>query len=94
LEGAKNCSATCKKFRCGKNAIAYHGDKTWCKWTDEPCEVKNCSYAVCLNRRLLPGAVCGETVRRKTSEKGIEDIGPTVRVKGKAYRKIGERELF
>jgi len=84
----------CQKFRCGKNSIIYRGDKAWCGWTDELCEVKNCSYAICATRRLIPGGICGETLKRKTSERRIEDISPVVKVRGKTFRKIGEKELF
>jgi len=39
--------------------------------------------------------VCGETVKRRTSEKSPEeDIGQPIRVRGKTYRKIGEKEVF
>jgi hypothetical protein len=43
---------------------------------------------------LLPRGICGETVRRKTVEKSLEDIEPTIRVRGKTFRKIGEKEIF
>jgi hypothetical protein len=67
----------------------------WCRWTDEECEVANCSYATCLKRRLLPRGVCGETVKRKTVEREPEETTiPTVKLKGKALRKIGEKEIF
>jgi hypothetical protein len=39
--------------------------------------------------------MCGETVRRKTVEKEPEeDAVQAVKVRGKTYRKIGEREIF
>ena len=67
----------------------------WCKWTDEPCSVVNCSYATCVKRRLLPEGICGETIRRKTVERAPEEIvGPPVRLRGKTMRKIGEKEIF
>jgi hypothetical protein len=48
-----------------------------------------------MKRRLLPGGICGETVRRRTVEKSFEeDFGEPVRLKGKALRKFGERELY
>jgi len=50
---------------------------------------------LCINRRLLPGGICGETVKRKTVERNPEeDLVPTVRVRGKTFRKIGEKEIF
>ncbi len=55
----------------------------------------NCTYSLCVKRRLLPQGVCGETVKRQTVEKDLEDvIDEPVRIKGKALRKLGERELY
>jgi hypothetical protein len=48
-----------------------------------------------MKRRLLPQGICGETVRRKTVDRNPEDfIDEPVRLKGKAFRKLGERELY
>jgi len=59
------------------------------------CNPTNCSYALCVKRRLLPKGVCGETVKRKTVEKQPEEVvGPGIKLRGRALRKIGERELF
>ncbi len=67
----------------------------WCRWTEEICNVANCTYAMCVKRRLLPGGICGETVKRKTVEKKPEEvIGPTIKLRGKAFRKIGDKEIF
>lgn len=55
----------------------------------------NCNYAMCMIRRLLPGGICGETLKRKTVEKGPEEEAvPSIKVRGKIFRKIGEREIF
>jgi hypothetical protein len=44
---------------------------------------------------LLPRGICGETIRRKTVEKQPDEIvGETVKLRGRALRKIGEREIF
>jgi hypothetical protein len=44
---------------------------------------------------LLPQGVCGESVKRKTTETEPEKtVIPTVRLKGKAMRKLGEKEIF
>jgi len=67
----------------------------WCRWTEEECEVANCSYATCIKRRLLPKGICGETVKRKTIEIEPEKtVVPTVKLRGKVLRKIGEKEIF
>jgi hypothetical protein len=59
------------------------------------CNVGNCTYAICEKRRLLPRGICGESVKRKTIEKQPDEvIGPTVKLKGKTLRKIGEKEIF
>ena len=50
---------------------------------------------MCVKRQMLPGGVCGETVKRKTVEKEPDDlIDEPVKLKGKAFRKLGERDLY
>lgn len=50
---------------------------------------------MCMKRRLLPNGICGETVRRRTIEKSFEDdMEEPVKLRGKALRKFGERELY
>ncbi|MHA1833638.1 MAG: hypothetical protein ACTSV7_06565 [Candidatus Baldrarchaeia archaeon] len=95
LSGAKKCSPKCNRFRCGGKYLTFRGGTPWCRWTDEPCNPADCNYAICVSRRLLPGGICGETLKRKTVEKRPEDeILPTIKVRGKIFRKIGEKELF
>jgi hypothetical protein len=95
LAQAKKCSPTCRFFRCAKNAVIYRRDSVWCRLTDEPCDVANCVYAMCMKRRLLPGGICGETVKRKTVEKPPEEVvGPAIKLRGRALRKIGDKEIF
>jgi len=44
---------------------------------------------------LLPKGVCGETIKRKTVDKQPEEvIGQTIKLHGRALRKIGEKEIF
>ncbi|MFQ5999345.1 MAG: hypothetical protein ACE5J6_01070 [Candidatus Bathyarchaeia archaeon] len=82
-------------FRCGKKAVMIRRNKVWCRWTEEECDVANCSYATCIKRRLLPKGICGETVKRKTIEKEPEEtIVPVVKLRGKVLRKVGEKEIF
>jgi hypothetical protein len=95
LAQVKMCSPTCELFKCGKNAAVYRRNGVWCRWTEDVCNVANCSYALCTKRRLLPRGICGETVKRKTTEKQPEEVvGPAIKLRGRALRKIGERELF
>ena len=92
---AKACSPTCPSFKCGKNSAFFRRDGVQCSWTEELCNVANCTYSMCMKRRLLPRGICGETVRRQTVEKDFEDdIDMPVTLKGKALRKFGERELY
>lgn len=50
---------------------------------------------MCAKRRLLPNGICGETVKRKTIEKDPEETPiSVVKLRGKALRKIGEKEIF
>jgi hypothetical protein len=73
----------------------FRGNNVWCRWTEEECEVANCTYAICTKRRLLPRGICGETVKRKTIEIEPEkSFIPSVRLKGKVFRKLGEKEIF
>jgi hypothetical protein len=59
------------------------------------CNVANCTYALCVKRRLLPRGICGETVKRQTVDKAPEEeISEPIRLRGKTLRKIGEKELF
>ncbi|MEM4704333.1 MAG: hypothetical protein QXJ02_04620 [Candidatus Bathyarchaeia archaeon] len=91
----KTCSPTCQSFKCGKNATIYRGNNVWCRWTEEQCDVANCTYAMCIKRRLLPRGICGETIKRKTVEKPPEEIISTpIKLRGKTLRKVGEKELF
>ena len=92
---AKNCFQSCKLFRCGKNATMYRGDSVWCRWAEEECKISNCSFAACAKHRLLPEGICGETVKRKTTDIEPEEaIIPVVKLRGKALRKVGEKEIF
>lgn len=91
----KACSPTCQSFKCVKEAPIYRRDGVWCKWTEEMCDVADCTYAMCMRRRMLPKGVCGETIKRKTVETQPDDaVGPTVKLHGRAFRKIGEKEIF
>lgn len=91
----KYCSPKCRLFRCAKRAVIYQGNRVWCRWTDEECNIANCSYATCARRQLLPGGICGESVKRKTVERKLEeDMIPSVKLKGKALRKLGEKEIY
>jgi hypothetical protein len=59
------------------------------------CNVANCTYALCMKRRLLPRGICGETVKRITVDRSPEELMiDSVKLRGKALRKIGEREIF
>ncbi|MEJ2244376.1 MAG: hypothetical protein P8X87_07630 [Candidatus Bathyarchaeota archaeon] len=92
----KYCSPRCRLFKCVKRAVIYRKDNIWCRWTDEECNVANCTYATCVRRQLLPNGVCGESVKRKTVEKRSpeEDKMPPVRVKSKTLRKIRDDDFF
>ncbi len=82
-------------FRCVKDSATFKGEGVWCGWTDEECNVANCNYASCIKRRLLPKGICGESLKRKTNEKKIEEtVGPPVKLRGKTLRRIGEKEIF
>jgi len=51
---------------------------------------------MCQKRRLLPQGICGETVKRKTVEKDLDEdpLTDSIRLKGKALRKLGDKEIY
>jgi len=95
LGEVKYCSPTCNLFKCTQKSANYRGRDVWCRLTDEKCNVANCNYATCIKRRLLPRGICGETVKRKTTEKRMEEtVGPPIKLRGKTLRRVGEKEIF
>ena len=93
---SKACSPTCSAFKCGKNSAFFQRNSVWCKWTEELCDVADCTYSMCAKRRLLPKGVCGETVKRQTVERDLDDdlFSESIKIKGKALRKLGDREIY
>jgi len=93
---SKACSPSCQSFKCGKNSAWFRRDGVWCRETEELCNVAKCTYSMCYKRRLLPGGICGETIKRKTIEKEPEDFGNSgpIRLKGKALRKLGDDDFY
>jgi hypothetical protein len=48
-----------------------------------------------MKRRMLPEGVCGETIKRKTVDKDVEDFfDDSVKLKGKALRKLGDQDFY
>jgi len=49
-----------------------------------------------MRRRLLPNGVCASSIRRRTrEEEQPEDIGKeAIKVRGKLYRKMGEKRII
>jgi hypothetical protein len=46
---------------------------------------------------MLPGAICGETVKRKTSEHDLDEElfeDEPIKMKGKAFRKLGDEDFY
>jgi hypothetical protein len=97
LVETKYCSPKCRLFKCVKRAVIFQRNRIWCRWTDEDCNIANCSYATCVRRQLLPEGICGESVKRKTVEKRLDDdeeLIPPVKLRGKALRKLGDKEFY
>jgi len=96
LVGVKYCFPKCRDFKCTKRALRMQGRTAWCTWTNEPCDPRNCNYAMCYKRQLLDDGVCGFSIKRRTRE----DIRPEdifrdeIKVRGKLMRKIGEKRIF
>jgi hypothetical protein len=48
-----------------------------------------------MKRRMLPEGICGETIKRKTVEKDVDDFfDDSVKIKGKALRKLGDQDFY
>ena len=96
LEKSELCYPKCRTFKCTKRALTFRGKTAWCNWTNEPCDPKGCTYAMCHKRQLLENGVCGLTVKRKTrDEVRPEDMfKEEIRVRGKLARKTGEKSIF
>jgi hypothetical protein len=48
-----------------------------------------------MKRRMLPDGICGEMVKRKTVEKDVDDFfDDSVKIKGKALRKLGDKDFY
>lgn len=92
----KICTPRCNLFKCVKRALKFQGDKSWCDWGSDACSPKDCNYAVCVKRRLLPNGVCGFTIKRKTAEdiKPEEFMTESLKAKSKLLRRMGEKEVF
>ena len=93
---SKACSPMCNSFKCGKNSALFRRDSVWCRDTDETCNVAKCTYSMCMKRRLLPRGICGETVKRQTVEKDLDDdfLDDSIKFKGKALRKLGDKDFY
>ena len=92
----KACSPTCPSFKCVNKSAVYRRDSVWCRETEELCNVANCTYALCVKRRMLPRGICGETVKRQTVDRNPDEImdEEPIKLRGKTFRKIGDRELY
>lgn len=90
------CSPKCRDFRCGKRALRMQGERAWCNWTNEPCNPANCTYAMCIKRRLLSDGVCAYSIKRRTrDEEQPEDLlTKEIKVRSKLLRKTGEKRII
>ncbi|MEM2864667.1 MAG: hypothetical protein QXR65_05310 [Candidatus Bathyarchaeia archaeon] len=94
MDETKLCQTKCQAFRCTKRALTFRQGKAWCRYADDACDVKSCKFAQCIRGKLLPNGVCGLSVRQRTVDIRLSDIGEPVKVPGKLARKLRERELF
>jgi len=90
----KPCFPRCEFFRCSQLSIRFKGERAWCNFADDECEISKCKYAQCVRSRLLPSGICGLTVRAKSLEIEPAEVTKPVRVPAKLIQKIKERELF
>ena len=90
------CFPQCRDFACTKRALKLSGQNAWCMWTNDPCDPKSCTYAICHKRQLLDNGACGLSIKRKTRENTRpEDVfRDEIKIRGKLMRKTGERTIF
>ncbi|MGC8850052.1 MAG: hypothetical protein ACP5QI_06225 [Candidatus Bathyarchaeia archaeon] len=94
VDETKSCQPKCQAFRCAKRALTFRQGKAWCRYADDACDVKSCKFAQCIRGKLLPNGICGLSVKQRTVDIRLSDIGEPVKVPGKLARKLRERELF
>lgn len=72
------------------------GKRVYCRWADDDCVGPSCQYAICIQGKLLSRGVCGEFVRRQTSEAtGPEAIKvEDVKLRGKLHQRFKEDDLY
>ncbi|MCW4038776.1 MAG: hypothetical protein NWF13_08595 [Candidatus Bathyarchaeota archaeon] len=92
----RQCSPECDAFRCGQRALTFQGRRAYCRWADDVCTGGTCNYALCVKSKLLPKGVCGQTIRRKTSDafdpEAMEE--PQIRLKGKILRRFRPDDIL
>jgi|APSaa5957512622_1039677.scaffolds.fasta_scaffold112002_1 hypothetical protein len=90
------CYPRCRTFKCNKRSLTFRGKTAWCNETNDQCNPKGCTYAMCHKRQLLESGICGLTVKRKTSDRSRpEDMfQEEISVRGKLAKKTGERSIF
>ncbi|MFB0543918.1 MAG: hypothetical protein ACETVR_03970 [Candidatus Bathyarchaeia archaeon] len=96
MSRVKLCFPKCEEFRCSKRALRIQGGGAWCTWTNEPCNPTNCTYALCMRRRLLSNGVCASSIKRRTrEEEQPEDLlKEEIKVRSKLLRKVGEKRIL
>ena len=70
------------------------GNLMFCNWVEDDCEGPTCNYASCVKQRLLANGVCGAALRRKTVDEDLEQTATGIRVKGKLYQRLREKEIY
>ena len=96
MAGVKLCFPQCRDFACTKRALKLTGSNAWCMWTNDPCDPKGCTYAICRKRQLLDNGTCGFSIKRRTQESTRpEDVfRDEIKIRGKLMRKTGEKTIF
>ncbi len=95
----KQCTPTCKFFRCQRRAlkiiIKNNRRVAVCMDTMSLCDGPKCKYAMCLKRRLLPDGRCGMAIKstQKFVDLAEEAEELDLRLKSKALDRLGERDF-
>ncbi|MEE9508974.1 MAG: hypothetical protein V3V81_00605 [Candidatus Bathyarchaeia archaeon] len=92
----EQCSPECDDFRCVQKSLTFQGRKTYCKFADDICTGGTCNFAGCAKSKLFPKGVCGQTIRRKTSDYVEPEATkePQIRLRGKILRRFRSDEIM
>ncbi len=79
MQVQKECTPTCKKFRCDRKPNALQitkqqGKKVlWCTWVEDECDGPYCKFGICLDRRMTDRLMCKPISGGKQTDQEFTD---------------------